>query len=235
MDGIDVRQLSPDAAVIYVLLVLGADHKGIAPLTAARPRGVGANAYEAMSELVMSGAVSPMSAGRVRIARWRGWQLPATSGCVDGANPATPPKAPKPPSTTSREIDQYRNAQPDLFPLEITDGFRLPPQLNTDEFTEAWVAFLESREAQKQPLTPLARRLVLKKMCQYPISVSIAALIKSAVNRWKGVFPESMTEVDVQRFAVATPGTFAVARAKSDIELAAEASRRFLEKKGVKL
>jgi len=44
-----------------------------------------------------------------------------------------------------------------------------------------------------------------------------------------------MTEVDVQRFAVATPGTFAVARAKSDIELAAEASRRFLEKKGVKL
>lgn len=63
----------------------------------------------------------------------------------------------------------------------------------SDEFSEAWDAFCESRRKVRAPMTDRAKQLILKKLDGLNENQAIACLNESTSKGWKGVFPENLT------------------------------------------
>jgi hypothetical protein len=61
--------------------------------------------------------------------------------------------------------------------------------LENPEFGIAWDAFLAMRKAKKEPATPHAQKLLLRKLEAYSIETATKMVDESTINSWKGVFP----------------------------------------------
>jgi hypothetical protein len=67
----------------------------------------------------------------------------------------------------------------------------LPDELQTPSFREAWADWLEDRKDRREPVTPLAAKLQLKKLSKLPVGQAIQTIQTSIEKGWKGLFPET--------------------------------------------
>ena len=65
----------------------------------------------------------------------------------------------------------------------------LPPELDTDDFKNAWAAFAEMRKKIKAPFTDRAQQLLLKDLLKFSPADAVKSLEQSTKNGWRGVFP----------------------------------------------
>lgn len=69
----------------------------------------------------------------------------------------------------------------------------IPPELDTDEFREAWAGWKAERVARKQKLlTPRGEAAQLKHLAKFGPAVAVEAIEASTRNNWIGLFPEKV-------------------------------------------
>lgn len=83
-------------------------------------------------------------------------------------------------------------------PIEITHdaegamvppGVRLPANLNTKEFGDAWLLWIEHRRS-RTPVSARAAGMQLTKLSMFGPEQGVAAIKRSIENDWQGLFPE---------------------------------------------
>lgn len=68
----------------------------------------------------------------------------------------------------------------------------LPPNLQTDEFREAWEMWAQHRREKKCSLTPTSAKMQLKKFSQFGPEIAIKAIEQAIEKGWQGCFPEKI-------------------------------------------
>lgn len=89
-------------------------------------------------------------------------------------------RTPLPPETANGEPPPTEQSN-DLEPQPV-------PPFKGVEFRVALDLFRRHRKEMKEPLTPLAEKLLFKKLAKWPESIAVQALEDAVLNRWRGVF-----------------------------------------------
>lgn len=83
----------------------------------------------------------------------------------------------------------------------------LPEILNTPEFKQTWITWIQCRREQKKPLRPTGARQQIAKLArwaeEYGIKVAIETLELSTANEWQGLVPPE--EQRRRKVHIATP------------------------------
>ncbi len=66
----------------------------------------------------------------------------------------------------------------------------IPTSLLSQEFTDAWVMWLEYRKARKLPCTEVAKKMQLRRMAEWGVLRAVAAIEFSIAQNYQGVFEE---------------------------------------------
>ncbi len=64
----------------------------------------------------------------------------------------------------------------------------IPPELDTDQFREAWSEFLAHRDEIRKPVGAVGGKRLLKRFSVMGVDTAIASLHNSVANGWQGVF-----------------------------------------------
>lgn len=126
----------------------------------------------------------------VPIVRWKKERV-----ALDGLAPCIPPPA-SAPQAINPTPDADDSAQGDYMTF-LKTMTALPAYIDR----ELWAAFVESRAAMKVPFTPLAQKLVVRKLMGLHADGwdPNASLEKSAIYGWKSVFPVEKIAADPNR------------------------------------
>ena len=79
------------------------------------------------------------------------------------------------------------------------DFSELPESLNTPEFKETWIKFIQYRKERKKPLYPTSFLAKWKQMEAWGVANAINAINNSIANGWQGIFPVDQQEEKKQK------------------------------------
>lgn len=79
------------------------------------------------------------------------------------------------------------------------DFSELPESLNTPEFKETWIKFIQYRKERKKPLYPTSFLAKWKQMEAWGVANAINAINNSIANGWQGIFPVDQQEAKKQK------------------------------------
>lgn len=97
--------------------------------------------------------------------------------------PILPPKSPKIGTRTQKEPEGSQEGAPSR-----AADYPLPTELDTPDLQEAWTAWQKHRREKRQPITPTAAVMQLKKLCAMGAARALAALQHSTENGYQGLF-----------------------------------------------
>jgi len=95
-------------------------------------------------------------------------------------------------SSSSIEDKKEKEYKEKELKKHAEEEIQIPESLNTKEFRDELEEYYVFRRQTHKTCSPIQRKMVLKKLAKYDVSIAIQALDDAMAGGWDGVFPESV-------------------------------------------